>query len=81
MILHYLVILCLYVGLREGVQWALINGDDWYQEWEEDPETKMLSMSVTPQKSGSLQLGVKLKKNNEMYSGCIEYIVVDNQTF
>ena len=59
---------------HNGLNWAVINGDDWYQAWSADPQTGAWTMTVTPQKAGKLSLSVQMKEGGS-YSSCIGYQV------
>lgn len=55
-----------------GRQWAFVNNEQWYKEWETSPDGA-LSMTITPAK-GPLLLYVQLTDGDKYWS-CIEYEV------
>lgn len=57
-----------------GKAWAVINEDDWYLEWSQDPETGAWVTSVTPQKAGTLKLSVQTEEGGDFWS-CLKYVV------
>lgn len=59
---------------HNGLQWAIINVNDWYKSWQTDPDTGAWTMTVTPQKTGKLLLSVQMKEG-EGYSACFQYEV------
>lgn len=57
---------------QTGLRWALVNGEQWYREWQTKSDGT-LSMTITPTK-GSLLLYAQLREG-ENYWSCIEYDV------
>ena len=59
-----------------GLDWQIINQDDWYDEWTIDENTGRITVQVTPQKKGRLKVSVQLKEGGS-YSTMLGYQVLD----
>lgn len=58
---------------RTGTKWALILGNQWYDQWEVTPQGEYVQ-TITPTTSGKLKLSVQFKEN-ESYWACLSYEV------
>ena len=58
---------------RTGIKWALILGNQWYDQWEVTPQGEYVQ-TITPTTSGKLKLSVQFKEN-ESYWACLSYEV------
>lgn len=59
---------------RNGIQWALVNGNTWHKNWTTDPETGSMTMTIVPDTAGTLVLAVQLQPNGS-YEYCLCYQV------
>lgn len=59
-----------------GLDWQIINQDDWYDEWTIDENTGRITVQVTPHKKGRLKVSVQLKEGGS-YSTMLGYQVLD----
>ena len=57
-----------------GVDWQIINGEDWYGEWQIDEATGRYTMQVTPLRTGKFRLSVQLKEGGP-YESMVGYQV------
>ena len=58
---------------ESGRKWTIINGDKWYNEWDETDEG-VYSQTITPMLSGELKLSVQLEEDGPYWS-CLGYQV------
>lgn len=58
----------------KGVDFALINNDNWVREWHQDPSTGLISITATPE-AGSLKLSAKTDPAANRYQTVLEYVV------
>ena len=58
---------------ESGRKWAIINGDKWYNEWDETDEG-VYSQTIIPMLSGELKLSVQLEEDGSYWS-CLGYQV------
>ena len=61
---------------KEGVDWQIINGDDWYGEWTVDKDTGRMSIQITPKLKGKLKISVQRKEGGP-YSTMVGYQVIE----
>lgn len=59
---------------KGGLDWQIINGEDWYGEWKIEPVTGRVSMTVIPKHKGKLKISVQLREGGS-YSTMIGYQV------
>ena len=59
---------------KGGLEWKIINGKDWYSEWETDKETGRHTMQIIPRQTGKLRLSVRLEEGKS-YESMIGYEV------
>ena len=57
-----------------GVDWQIINGEDWYGEWQIDETTGRYTMQVTPLRTGKFRLSVQLREGGP-YESMVGYQV------
>ncbi len=60
---------------KEGLQWAMLNNNNWFTEWTRDEETGILTITVEPNAKGTLRLIVQTELNGPFHY-CLEYKVV-----
>ena len=53
---------------------AIINGEEWFQNWQKDKKTGQWSITVTPKNNAPLYLAIQLHRNGD-YWPCLEYVV------
>lgn len=58
---------------QNNFDWAIINEDTWFRQWQTDHVTGIMSMTVTPTNQGTLKLSVNIGGNR--YNTCIRYAV------
>ena len=58
---------------QNNFDWAIINEDTWFRQWQTDHVTGIMSMTVTPTNPGTLKLSVNIGSNR--YKTCILYAV------
>ena len=58
---------------QNNFDWAIINEDTWFRQWQTDHVTGIMSMTVTPTNPGTLKLSVNIGSNR--YNTCILYAV------
>ena len=57
-----------------GLDWQIINGEDWYGDWQIDESTGRHTMQITPKRTGKFRLSVKLKEGGA-YDSMVGYQV------
>ena len=57
-----------------GLDWQIINGEDWYGEWQIDETTGRHTMQITPLRTGKFRLSVQLKEGGP-YESMVGYQV------
>ena len=57
-----------------GLDWQIINGEDWYGEWQIDEVTGRHTMQVTPLRTGKFRLSVQLREGGP-YESMVGYQV------
>ena len=57
-----------------GIDWQIINGEDWYGDWQIDEATGRYTMQVTPKRTGKFRLSVKVR-NGGPYESMVGYQV------
>ena len=45
-----------------GLDWQIINGEDWYGDWQIDEATGRHTMQITPLRTGKFRLSVQLRR-------------------
>lgn len=60
---------------QKGMDWQIINGDQWYADWSTDEETGRLTLTVIPGQAGELHLSARYHENDS-YHAMLSYQVV-----
>lgn len=58
---------------HNNFDWAIINGNTWFRQWQTDRTSGIMYMTVTPTNPGTLKLSVHAGDNR--YNTCIQYAV------
>lgn len=59
-----------------GIEWQIINGEDWHGKWTIDKGTGIYTQEVTPRHPGTLRLSVK-EAEGEPYKSLLNYQVTE----
>lgn len=57
-----------------GLDWQIINGEDWYGDWQIDEATGRHTMQITPLRTGKFRLSVQLREGGP-YESIVGYQV------
>lgn len=57
-----------------GLDWQIINGEDWYSDWQIDQTTGRLTMQITPKRTGKFRLSVQVREGGP-YESVVDYQV------
>lgn len=57
-----------------GLDWQIINGEDWYSDWQIDESTGRHTMQITPLRTGKFRLSVQVRAGGP-YESIVGYQV------